>query len=118
MARMSTTAVLLSVALNLAACGNPNQLKSISVSPARATATSVQFTATGEYSNGSKVTPFSVTWTIYDPSLPPPPLPGGWPSISNSGLAQCGPSAVTATIWASVRVGSGLITGTGQIICP
>lgn len=118
MPRMSTTAVLLSVALNLAACSNAHQLESISVSPARATAASVQFTATGEYSNGSKVTPLSVTWTIYDPSLPPPPLPGGWPSISNAGLAQCGPLAVTATVWASVREASGLITGTGQIICP
>lgn len=118
MPRTFTTAVLLSVALTLAACGSSNQLKSISVSPARATAFSAQFTATGEYSNGSKVTPLSVTWTNYDPSSPPPPLPGGWPAISSTGLAQCGPQAYTATMWASVRTHSALISGTAQIVCP
>lgn len=118
MSRTFTAAVLLSVALTLAACGNSGQLKSISVSPASANASSVQFTATGEYSNGGKVTPLSVTWTNYDPSMPPPPLAAGWPMISSTGLAQCGPLAVTATMWASVRIHSVLISGTAQLVCP
>lgn len=118
MLRKFTTAALLLVALTLAACGNSNRLKSISVSPARATASAAQFTATGEYSNGSEVTPLSVTWTNYDPNMPPPPLPGGWPTINSAGLAQCGPMPYTATMWASVRTNSALIAGTAQLVCP
>ena len=119
MPRTLATTVLLFVALFLAGCGNPNQLKSISVFPSRAVASSAQFTATGDYSNGSKVTPLSVMWTNYDPTLlTPPPMPLGWPSISDTGFAQCGPHAVIATMWASVRANSDLISGTAQLVCP
>jgi hypothetical protein len=117
MPRIFPPAVLFCVALTAAACGNSN-LESISVSPAQVTASSAQFTATGHYSNGSTVTPLSVTWTVWNPSESPPPLPADWPAISSTGLAQCGPHAYTATMWASVRTASALVAGTAQLVCP
>lgn len=116
MPRIFPPAVLFCVALTAAACGNSN-LESISVSPAQVTASSAQFTATGEYSNGSTVTPLSVTWTTWNPSRTPPPVGAGWPGISSTGFAQCG-SAGVYTMWASVRTRSALIAGTAQLVCP
>ena len=107
------------LALACAGCGSSSPLQSITVSPAQTVGpTSVQLVATGVYADGKKVTPLSVTWTNYNPALGPPPLPAGWPTISSTGLAQCGFVPAMATFWGSTMVNSKLISGTAQLNCP
>lgn len=118
MLRMLSICAMFSLMLACGACGNSSQLQSISVSPATTKALSVQLVATGIYSNGNRITPLSVRWTNYDPSMPPPPLAAGWPTINSNGLAQCGSLSTTATFWGSMTVDSKLIFGTAQLTCP
>lgn len=129
MSRMLISGVVLSLALACAGCGSSSQLQSITVSPAQTVGpTSVQLVATGVYADGKKVTPLTVTWTNYNPALgPTPSLPTGWPTISSTGLAQCGPIPAMATFWGSVLVNpnsgskavhSTLISGTAPLNCP
>jgi hypothetical protein len=76
------------------ACGSFGTLQSISVNPASADAKSypdgqVQFTAMGDYSSSSSLSPVAVTWSTCG-------LPGGPPSeiaVSATGVAQCNPGA-------------------------
>jgi hypothetical protein len=70
---------LVFLALISAGCGGYSQpqLVSIKVAPASTLGQSVQLVATGTYINGQQVTPLVVTWTNYDPSMTPPPLPAG-----------------------------------------
>jgi hypothetical protein len=119
---------VVSLALASAGCGSSSPLQSISVSPAQtAGPTSVQLVATGVYVDGKKVTPLAVTWTNYDPAMgPPPSLPTGWPTISSTGLAQCGPIPAMAAFWGSLLVnpppGEGVaaywVSGSAQLNCP
>jgi hypothetical protein len=120
MLRMLSIGALVSLSLACAGCGGSSQpqLVSIKVAPASTLGLSVQLIATGTYVNGKQVTPLAVTWTNYDPSMTPPPLAAGWPTINSSGLAQCGPLPATATFWGSTTVKSRLIFGTAQLICP
>lgn len=120
MLRMSGIGALVSLALISAACGGYSQpqLVAIKVAPGSSLGPSVQLIATGTYLNGKQVTPLVVAWTNYDPSMPPPPLAAGWPTISSTGLAQCGSLPATATFWGSMNVNSRLISGTAVLNCP
>ena len=58
---------LLLVVVSILSCGaNHGQLKSISIGPAAAFG-QVQFTATGTYSDGSKVSSLPVLWSAGNP---------------------------------------------------
>lgn len=86
-------APLFLLGLSLLACGSGTpQLESISISPATATAQgptsgTVQFTATGTYTDGRTVSPLQVYWGFHAPWIKIPD-PGGV-TVNSNGLAQC-----------------------------
>ena len=85
-------APLLLLGFSLLACGSASQLESISISPATPTAQdstsgTVQFTATGTYTDGRAVSPLPVFWG-FQPPWQKTPVPGGV-NINSNGLAQC-----------------------------
>jgi len=86
------TVVLLVVCV-LAACGTSylpgRQLQSVTISPATA-GSQAQFTATGFYSDGSKVTPLPARWFPSKPWYVPPMNPLNWGSVDETGKASCG----------------------------
>ena len=102
----------------LVSCGGPNQLQSILVNPAVA-AGQAQFTATGVFSSGTKVTPFAVTWGNCDPANTGAcTLSVGYPPINSAGMTQCGPVPGTFTFWGSALSSSRLVSGQAQLTCP
>jgi hypothetical protein len=82
--------IVLLVASVLVACGShmPNgQLQSISISPSSASV-QAQFTATGFYSDGSKVKPLLALWSDNNPWVGNDILPKI--SVGANGLVSCG----------------------------
>ena len=127
MLRLFGIGAVVSFALACMSCGGSSQLQSINLTPAQTVGVlSVQLVATGVYADGRKVSPLAVTWTNFNPAQGPPPLPAGWPTISATGLAQCGTLPATATLWGSVLVNPGpgmgvhstWISGTATLSCP
>ena len=114
MAQRCRAAVLLlaALALSIAGCGT-SEVDSLAITPAQAALTvgqTVQFTATGTYGHGThpasqdNVTT-QVTWTSSSPSVA---------TVNPSGLAT-GVSAGTATITASMKGFTGLVSATATI---
>ena len=119
--------VVLLIAFFMLACGSgsSNQLQSVSVSPATATG-QAQFTATGTYTNGSKVTPLTALWSQNSP----------WSQViakdfalDANGKASCLTVAGTFTIQATAPVDpheplsqmmptTPQVYGTAQLTCP
>jgi hypothetical protein len=114
-------------------CGAPARtLNSITVTPATASGSQVQFTATSHWSTDPlTVTPQSVNWNVCTTAGEPSSLV----TVSSNGLAQCAKGTTgTFTIYANHPVvpmigatclamnacggGCGIITGTAQITCP
>ena len=114
-------------------CGTPTHtLNSITVAPANASGSQVQFTATSHWNTDPlTITPQSVNWNVC--------TTGGQPStlvtVSSSGLAQCAKGTTgTFTIYANHSVepntgpvcdvvnacggGGCQVTGTAQLTCP
>src|SRR5258706_10283039 len=94
---------LVLIALVMPACSGNRQLQSITVAPASADAMNsngeVQFTATGTYSDGSKVSPLTALWTINNPwVLTPVPVGVG---VDSAGLGQCTGYVGAVTIFAT-----------------
>lgn len=83
--------VVLLVACMMVACGTSHGplLQSVTISPATASG-QAQFTATGFYSNGSKVTPLPVLWFPVQPWYVPPMNPVNHGSVDETGKAVCG----------------------------
>jgi hypothetical protein len=123
---------LVLIALVMLACSSGNrQLQSITVAPASADAMNsngeVQFTATGAYSDGSKVSPLTALWTINNPWVLTP-VPGGV-SIDSAGLGKCTGYVGTVTIFATAPADPGMplakmtmttrqVSATAQLTCP
>lgn len=127
--------LLLTLAAIVLACGTsaPRTAKSVTISPASATAPAsgaYQFTATGYFSKApSPVTPLTATWGACS-------LDGSTTTnvtVTNNGLAQCGSgTSGTYTVWAFVMNadggtcgaidacggGCGRVTGTAELNCP
>jgi hypothetical protein len=88
--------LLLLVVASVLSCGaNHGQLKSISISPAAATG-QAQFTATGTYSDGSKVSSLPALWSEGNPWVSSDVAPVGI-VVTQSGLASCNPVVGTFT---------------------
>ncbi len=118
--------------LAMLGCGN-SKLTSVNLSPTAADAQNfpsgqVQFTATGTYSNSSKVVPLTnVTWCIGSTTGSCNGNIATSASVNSSGLAQCLPGQ-TGTV--TVIAGSGgsqsnpdggrqlTVFGTAQLTCP
>jgi hypothetical protein len=120
--------LLLLVVASVLSCGaNHGQLKSISISPAAATG-QAQFTATGTYSDGSKVSSVPALWSEGNPWVSSDVAPVRI-VVTQSGLASCNPVVGTFTVVATAPVDPhilvsqmGLTTpqvrGTAQLTCP
>lgn len=124
-------APLLLVGFLLAGCGNVPQLVSISISPATATALdsasgTVQFVATGTYSDARVVSPLPAFWGEHAPWIEIPDHVGV--TVSSNGLAQCttykGSTPIVAiapknsdTPLAMMTVGTPVVMGTAQLTC-
>jgi hypothetical protein len=127
--------ILASVAFTagVTGCGVPaRQLDSITVSPATASGSQVQFTATSHWSAApDTVTPETANWAVCDTQGSPTKLV----TVNSDGLAQCASGTTGAfTIYANHPAvptpkadcnvvnacggGCGIITGTAQLTCP
>ena len=119
--------VVLLIAFFMPACGSgsSNQLQSVSVSPATATG-QAQFTATGTYTNGSKVTPLTALWSQNSPWSQV--IAKGF-SLDANGKASCLTLAGTFTVQATAPVDpheplsqmvptTPQVFGTAQLTCP
>ena len=133
-ARVGALLLALSLGMALGGCGGSTdtnrQLVSITVSPSSATAAaangSVQFSATGTYSDGEMVSPLPVLWSVGNPFQGPPvPCCG---SVNETGLAQCngatGGFQITATApvdpnipLSDLKIGTKSVSGSGQLSC-
>lgn len=120
--------ILLLTAVLMLACGTSNrQLQSIIVSPVAATS-QAQFTATGIYTDGSKVTPLAVMWF---------PGPNPWSmgvaaepiTLDAQGMASCLTFTGTYSVDAFAPVDPSvpiskigptipLVRGEAQLTCP
>ena len=123
--------VLLLLALVcLAGCGS-TRLQSIAVTPGTATASSVQFTAKGTFSDGRTTSPLLSFWSPYDPRQAPPPGIPFTVTIDSTGLTTCangyhGPATVYASAPANPSIPISqigmttltLVVGTAQLTCP
>jgi hypothetical protein len=123
--------VILLVASVLAACGSSHspsvRLQSVTISPATANS-QAQFTATGIYSDGSKVTPLPALWfprMLWDPEL----NPVQWINLDGTGRASCNGNAGTFSVFATAPVDPKFplskmdsttpqVFGTAQLSCP
>ena len=119
------------IALMMPACSGDRELQSITVAPASADAMNsngeVQFTATGTYSDGSKVSPLTALWTINNPWVLTP-LPVGV-GVDSAGLGQCTGYVGAVTIFATAPADPGTplakmtmttkqVSATAQLTCP
>ncbi len=129
-----TYSIFLTLALTFAviSCGSGSgnrQLQSITITPSSATASgnaTVQFVATGTYSDGSKVKNLPVLWSIGNPwSLTPIAC---CVNLSTTGIAQCqggvGSFSIDATAPADpsmplsmMNMSSNTVGGTAQLMC-
>ena len=103
------------------------QLQSVSISPVVADS-QAQFTATGFYSDGSKVTPLPALWfprMLWDPEA----NPVQWINLDETGKASCNGNAGTFKVFATAPVDPEFplskmdtktpqVFGTAQLICP
>lgn len=123
----SCSALLLVAALILSCGANHGPLKSISITPAVA-AGQAQFTATGMYLDGSKVSSLPVVWSEGNPWVKSEIVPEGI-TVSPSGMASCNPVVGTFTVEATAPVGPHVslsqmdmttpqVHGTAQLTCP
>ena len=123
--------------LGMLGCGD-SKLTSVSLSPASADAQNfpggkVQFTATGTYSNGSKVTPLkNISWCIGTIGANPAAGMcvgniGTAATVDGNGLAQCVPGGNGIVTVLAGSGGSGslpdqgqqlAVYGTAQLTCP
>jgi hypothetical protein len=119
------------VAYILVACGTSplpkGQLQSVTINPATASS-QAQFTATGSYSDGSKVTPLPALWfprMLWDPEL----NPVQWINLDETGKASCNGNAGTFIVFATAPVdpkfplskmdsATPQVSGTAQLSCP
>lgn len=124
---LSRGLLLLAVASVFSCASGHRQLKSISVSPAVA-AGQTQFTATGIYSDGSKVSTLAVLWSEGNPWVRNETLPEGI-AVSSSGMASCNPVVGTFAVEATAPVDPHIpvsqmdlvtpqVHGTAQLTCP
>jgi hypothetical protein len=124
---LSCGSLLLAV-LSVLSCGsNHGQLKSISISPAAATG-QAQFTATGTFSDGSKVSSLAVLWSEGNPWVKSDVVPEAI-TVSPSGMASCNPVVGTFTVEAYAPVDPHVpvaqmnlttpqVHGTARLTCP
>lgn len=126
-----TTVILLTW---LSGCGGGGRLVSISIDPATANAqpgAAVQFSATGTYSDSTRVNALHVLWSIGDPFAPHPMVViPNYPIIdADNGLAQCfAPGTFTVTVYATAPIDPNMplsqmsrgnsVSGTAQLVCP
>jgi hypothetical protein len=121
--------VVLLIAFSMLACGSggSSQLQSISLSPATASG-QAQFTATGTYTNGSKVTPLPALWfpirAWYNEANPVQ-----WIDLDAIGKASCNGITGTFSVVATAPVDphfplsqmnstSPQVSGMAQLTCP
>jgi len=124
--------VVLLVACVLVACGishGPSvRLQSVTISPATASSQG-QFTATGFYSDGSKVTPLPALWFPIQPWYVPPMNPVRQMEVDETGSAVCGAVPGTFAVVATAPVDPHLplskmdpntpqVSGAAQLTCP
>jgi len=119
---------LLLMALFSLACGSSTrQLQSLTVSPSAASS-QAQFTATGVYSDGSKVTPLPALWFTIRPWYNAA-NPVQFFTLDATGSASCNGNAGTFTVVATAPINSGYplsqmtsttpqVSGTAQLTCP
>lgn len=129
---LSFIALLLMVAAaSVLGCGSSRRLKSITITPASADAQNfpggqVQFTASGTYSDGSKVNPLSVVWSGGQPwSKMPWIIQLNSDGLASCGNAQSGTYSVFATAPLDVNVplsqmnmSTPQLSTTAQLTCP
>lgn len=120
--------LLLLVVVSVLSCGaSHGQLRSISISPAAASG-QAQFTATGTYSDGSKVSSLPVLWSEGNPWVSSDIGPVGT-VVTQSGLASCNPVVGTFTVVATAPVDPHIpvsqmdlttpqVHGTARLTCP
>ena len=121
--------VLLVIASSILACGlgRPRMLQSVSISPTTASSQG-QFTATGTYTDGSKVTPLPVVWF--------PIMPWynqlnqvRWINLDATGKASCNGNPGSFSVIATAPVDPHVsltqmnsltlqMWGTAQLTCP
>ena len=126
--------LLLVVALSMLGCGSGKsthgQLQSISVAPATADAQNfangqVQFTATGTYTDGSKVSPLTALWSQGSPWIKTVDGIG----LDSQGVASCLGAPGTYPVGATAPVDPHMplsqmtmttpqVSGTAQLTCP
>jgi hypothetical protein len=95
--------LLLLATVSIPACGaRPPQLQSISVSPAIVDG-QVQFTATGYYTDGSKVTPLSALWFTIRPWYNAV-NPVQFFNLDETGKASCNGNAGTFSVVATAPI--------------
>jgi hypothetical protein len=131
--RIKSACATLTLSFLAIGCGSPTHtLESITVAPATASGTQVQFTATSHWSTDPlTVTPQSVNWNVCTTEG----VARNLVTVSSSGLATCAKGSTgTFNIYANHPVvpntgpacdivndcggGCGIITGTAQITCP
>ena len=117
--------------LSLLGCGSGTQLEIISISPASATALdsasgTVQFIATGTYTDRRIVSPLPVFWGEHAPWVEVPDRVGV--TLSSTGLAQCTTFKGTLPIVAiapkdpgtplsMMTIGTPVVMGTSLLTC-
>ena len=119
--------LLVVAALNLSCAANHKQLKSITISPTTAAGQAL-FTATGTYSDGSKVTPLPVLWSEGNPWVTSEVVPEGI-AVMGNGMASCNPVVGTFTVQGTAPVDPRMpvsqmtpmtpqVHGTARLTCP
>ena len=123
--------LLVGTATSVVACGNTRRLKSITINPASADARDfpngqIQFTASGTYTDGSKVNPLGVVWSGGQPWTLMPWII----QLDSNGLASCGNAQPgTYTVFATapldptfplskMNMSTPQLTTTAQVTCP
>jgi len=121
-------ALVLLFVSSVLSCGNTHgQLRSITVTPASA-AGQAQFTASGAYSDGSKISPLPVLWSEGNPWVTNDLVPEEY-VITESGMASCNPVVGTFTVEATapadpripisqMTITTPQVHGTARITCP
>lgn len=128
---LSFVVFLLVAAASVLGCGSSRRLKSITITPANADAQNypggqVQFTASGTYTDGSKVNPLGVVWWGGQPWTKMPWII----QLDSNGLASCGSAqpgtySVLATApldpnvpLTQMNMSTPQLSATAQLTCP
>lgn len=123
------------IAFSMLACSSGNQpqslphsiLQSISIDPTTASG-QAQFTATGKYADGSKVTPLTALWSDNNPWVQNEIVPK-IALDANGGVSCNSAPAGTYAVWATAPIDSSVpisqlepttlqVHGTAQLTCP